>query len=76
MKDLTQIKGKSNPKGTMIFEYEIEVPVEQILGKSPLTELFDSLLHELDLGLIDTRMKIERKGNKITVKSLTVKGFV
>ncbi len=76
MKSLTQIKKKSNPKGTMIFEYEIEAPIEQILGKSPLSELFESLSQELDLDLIDAKIRIERKGNKITVKSLTVKGFV
>ena len=75
MKSLTQIKGKSDTKETMLFEYEIEAPLEQILGNSPLSELFNSLSSELNLDLIDAKIKIERKGNNITVKSLTVKGF-
>ncbi|RLG42208.1 MAG: hypothetical protein DRO05_01830 [Thermoproteota archaeon] len=76
MKSLTQVEGKSSPKGTMLFEYEIEAPVEHILGSSPLSELLSSLSHELDLDLIDARIRVRREGNQITVKSLVVKGFV
>ncbi|HIE23500.1 MAG TPA: hypothetical protein EYP68_04655 [Candidatus Korarchaeota archaeon] len=70
------MKGQKYSKGTMLFEYEIEAPLGEILGNSRLSDLFESLSHELDLDLIDARIEIERKEGKIVVRSLTVKGFV
>ncbi len=75
MKSLTRIRGEKVTKGTMLFEYEVEAPIGEILGESRLSDLFENLSHELDLDLIDARMRIERKEGKIIIKSLTVKGF-
>lgn len=75
-KSLTKLdKSDVSAQGVILFEYEIDAPLDQVVGKGPLSELFNGLLNELGMELIDVKLRIMRRKDEMVVESLVVKGF-
>lgn len=56
----------------LLLEYEMNVPLEEIMDHGPLVSLFESISEELDLNDLRALIELRGKGKEMVVRTLAI----